>query len=571
MASARFGVTSNYLVNADELQIKIAQGAKPGEGGQLPGRKVDKNIAKVRHSTPGVGLISPPPHHDIYSIEDLAQLIFDLKNANDRARINVKLVSEAGVGTIAAGVAKGHSEAVLISGFDGGTGASPLSSIKRAGLPWELGLSETHQVLMRNKLRSRIVVQTDGRLLSGRDVAIAALLGAEEWGTATGALIVSGCILMRKCHLNSCPVGIATQDEELRKFFRGKPEHIVNFFRFMAMELREIMASLGFRTVNEMIGRTDKLAVRKGITHWKAHYLNLDRVLHRVTTHGCAPYHCEAQDFSLADAIDNQLIEMARPALNKRRKVTGEVSIRNLNRAVGTMLSAEISRRNGEGGLPEDTIRFKMNGSAGQSFCAFGAKGLTLELEGEANDYFCKGLSGAKVILYPPRAAGFLSHENVIVGNVAFYGATSGEAYIRGMGGERFCVRNSGAKVIVESVGDHGCEYMTGGRVVILGAVGKNFAAGMSGGIAYLLDSDGKSRQRINQDMVEPEALVRAEEIAEIKAMIERFAQYTGSLIARDVLAHWEENLPKFIKVMPIDYKRALAELEQSSATEEVL
>ncbi|CAK0772716.1 glutamate synthase subunit GltB [Gammaproteobacteria bacterium] len=565
VASARFGVTSNYLVNADELQIKIAQGAKPGEGGQLPGRKVDKNIAKVRHSTPGVGLISPPPHHDIYSIEDLAQLIFDLKNANHYARINVKLVSEAGVGTIAAGVAKGHSEAVLISGFDGGTGASPLSSIKRAGLPWELGLSETHQVLMRNKLRSRIVVQTDGRLLTGRDVAIAALLGAEEWGTATGTLIVSGCLLMRKCHLNSCPVGIATQDEELRKFFRGRPEHVVNFFRFMAMELREIMAALGFRTVNEMVGRTDKLTVRKGITHWKARHLNLDRVLYRTTPNDGGSYCREDQDFALASALDNKLIEMARPALDQRRKVTGELPIRNLNRAVGTMLSAEISRKYGEVGLMEDTIHFKMNGSAGQSFCAFGAKGLTLELEGEANDYFGKGLSGAKVILYPPRAAGFLSQENVIVGNVAFYGATSGEAYIRGMGGERFCVRNSGAQVIIESVGDHGCEYMTGGRVVILGAIGKNFAAGMSGGIAYLLDVDGKSRQRINLSMVELESLENQKEITEIKAVIERFAQYTGSLVAQEVLADWEGNLPKFIKVMPTDYKRALVEIEQPS------
>ncbi|CAK0740709.1 glutamate synthase subunit GltB [Gammaproteobacteria bacterium] len=569
VASARFGVTSNYLVNADELQIKIAQGAKPGEGGQLPGRKVDKNIAKVRHSTPGVGLISPPPHHDIYSIEDLAQLIFDLKNANRRARINVKLVSEAGVGTIAAGVAKGHSEAVLISGFDGGTGASPLSSIKRAGLPWELGLSETHQVLMRNKLRSRIVVQTDGRLLTGRDVAIAALLGAEEWGTATGTLIASGCILMRKCHLNSCPVGIATQDEDLRKLFKGKPEYVMNFFRFMAMELREIMASLGFRKINEMIGRTDKLSVRKGITHWKARYLNLDRVLYRVTTNSCAAYCCEAQDFSLDKSIDNQLIEIARPALENGRKVTGDISIRNLNRAVGTMLSAEISRKYGEGGLAMDTIHFKMDGSAGQSFCAFGVKGLTMELEGEANDYFCKGLSGAKVIFYPPRTATFASHENVIVGNVAFYGATSGEAYIRGMGGERFCVRNSGARVIIEAVGDHGCEYMTGGRVIILGTIGKNFAAGMSGGISYLFDVDGKSRKRINVDMVELETLNNPTEITEIKAMIERFLHYTGSLVAQDVLANWEENLPKFIKVMPIDYKRALAELEVSSTTDE--
>ncbi len=560
VASARFGVTSNYLVNADELQIKIAQGAKPGEGGQLPGRKVDKHIARVRHSTPGVGLISPPPHHDIYSIEDLAQLIFDLKNANDRARINVKLVSEAGVGTIAAGVAKGHAEAVLISGFDGGTGASPLSSIKRAGLPWELGLSETHQVLMRNKLRSRIVVQTDGRLLTGRDVAIAALLGAEEWGTATGTLIVSGCILMRKCHLNSCPVGIATQDEDLRKFFRGKPEHVVNFFRFMAMELRELMASLGFRTVNEMIGRVDKLTLRKGITHWKAQHVQLDRILHRATLQVCKPYHCEAQEFTLEDALDRQLIAAAQPALTRGERVTWEGAIRTRHRAVGTLLSAEISRTYGEQGLPDHTISCKMTGSAGQSFGAFGAKGLTLALEGEANDYFGKGLSGAKVILYPPRTAQFLSHENVIVGNVALYGATDGEAYIRGMGGERFCVRNSGARVIIESIGDHGCEYMTGGRVIILGTIGKNFAAGMSGGIAYLLDTDGTSSQRINRDMVEVERLERREEIVEIQSTIERFEQYTGSLVAHAVLSHWEENIPRFIKVMPIDYKRALAE-----------
>ncbi len=571
VASARFGVTSNYLVNADELQIKIAQGAKPGEGGQLPGRKVDKTIAAVRHSTPGVGLISPPPHHDIYSIEDLKQLIFDLKNANNKARINVKLVSEAGVGTIAAGVAKGHSEAVLISGFDGGTGASPLSSIKRAGLPWELGLSETHQVLVRNKLRSRIVVQTDGRLLSGRDVAIAALLGAEEWGTATGTLIVSGCIMMRKCHLNSCPVGIATQDEGLRKFFRGKPEHVVNFFRFMAMELREVMASLGFRTVNEMIGRVDKLTTRQGITHWKARHIDLSRILYREGQPGSAPYHCEEQDFPIKDALDHQLIAHAAGAISRGERVSGTFAIRNLNRAVGTMLSAEISRKYGEPGLPEDTIHFKMSGSAGQSFCAFGAKGLTLELEGEANDYFGKGLSGAKVILYPPRTAGFVSHKNVIVGNVAFYGATSGEAYIRGMGGERFCVRNSGAHVVVESVGDHGCEYMTGGRVIILGPIGKNFAAGMSGGIAYLLDTDGESRPRINQDMVGLENLENEQEIAEIRTAIERFLKYTGSLIAQDILANWEDNLPRFIKVMPTDYKQALAELAQPAITKEAL
>ncbi|CAK0759889.1 glutamate synthase subunit GltB [Gammaproteobacteria bacterium] len=561
VASARFGVTSNYLVNADELQIKIAQGAKPGEGGQLPGRKVDRNIAKVRHSTPGVGLISPPPHHDIYSIEDLAQLIFDLKNANQYARINVKLVSEAGVGTIAAGVAKGHAEAVLISGADGGTGASPLSSIKRAGLPWELGLSETHQVLMRNQLRSRIVVQTDGRILSGRDVAIAALLGAEEWGTATGALVSCGCLLMRKCHLNTCPVGIATQDPELRKLFSGKPEYVVRFIQFLSMELREFMAELGFRKVDDMIGRTDKLKLRSNITHWKAKYLNLDRILYR--SGGFPSHSCEPQDFALSESIDNQLIEIAKPALEEKKKVSGEISIRNLNRAVGTMLSSEISRKYGEDGLPEDSIYFKIRGSAGQSFSAFGAKGLTLELEGEANDYFCKGLSGAKVILYPPKSSGYRSHENVIVGNVAFYGATSGTAYIRGIGGERFCVRNSGANVVVESVGDHGCEYMTGGRVVILGNIGKNFAAGMSGGIAYLFDPNDNSRLRVNLGMVALEPLEDVSEVSEVQKMIEQFFQYTGSFVAKEILEHWDAS--DFTKVMPTDYKRALQEMQQSS------
>ncbi|MBI5814454.1 MAG: glutamate synthase large subunit [Nitrospinae bacterium] len=565
VASGRFGVTSNYLVNADELQIKIAQGAKPGEGGQLPGRKVDKVIARVRHSTPGVGLISPPPHHDIYSIEDLAQLIFDLKNANNRARINVKLVSEAGVGTIAAGVAKGHAEAVLISGFDGGTGASPQSSIKHAGLPWELGVAETHQTLMRNNLRDRIALQTDGRILTGRDLAIAALLGAEEWGAATGALVVSGCIMMRKCHMNTCPVGVATQDEELRKFFTGKPEYIVNFFRFMAMELREIMAMLGFRTVNEMVGRVDKLAPRNGVTHWKAKTLDFGGILTPAKSPGCAPYKTQEQDFGLETAIDHTLIEMARPALESGEMVRGEVAIRNLNRAVGAMLSAEISRKYGEDGLPDDTIRIKVKGTAGQSFCAFGARGLSFELEGEANDYFCKGLSGARVVLYPPKESTFPAHENVIVGNVAFYGATSGEAFIRGMGGERFCVRNSGAKVVVESVGDHGCEYMTGGRVVILGEIGKNFAAGMSGGVAYILDT-GSLAGRINMEMVELEKLEDEDEIREIKTMIQNHLAYTESPVAKAALDRWDDSLSRFIKVMPRDYKRALAELATQSA-----
>jgi len=560
IASGRFGVTSNYLVNADELQIKMAQGAKPGEGGQLPGPKVDKTIARVRHSTPGVGLISPPPHHDIYSIEDLAQLIYDLKNSNDRARINVKLVAEAGVGTIAAGVAKGHAEAVLISGHDGGTGASPLSSIKHAGLPWELGLAETHQVLMRNNLRSRIVVQTDGRIITGRDAAIATLLGAEEWGAATSALIVAGCVMMRKCHLNNCPVGVATQDPELRKNFTGKPEHLVNFFMFLARDLREHMAMLGFRTVNEMVGRVDKLKVKDNITHYKAKHLKMDKLLHKAQSPGCAPYCNEKQDFGIGGAIDHELVVMAKPALEQREKVRGSITIRNVNRAVGTMLSAEISRTYGEEGLPDDTIHIKAKGTAGQSFMAFGAKGLTFELEGEANDYFGKGLSGGKAILYPHRASTFKANENVIVGNVAFYGATSGEAYIQGIGGERFCVRNSGANVVVEAVGDHGCEYMTGGRVVILGPVGKNFAAGMSGGIAYVLDVDGRSRPRINTEMVALEPLSDATEIAGVKQMVGRHLEYTASPRAKEILDDWDAMTPRFIKVMPLDYKRVLAE-----------
>jgi glutamate synthase domain-containing protein 2/glutamate synthase domain-containing protein 1/glutamate synthase domain-containing protein 3 len=569
VASGRFGVTSNYLVNSDELQIKMAQGAKPGEGGQLPGSKVDKVIARIRHSTPGVGLISPPPHHDIYSIEDLAQLIFDLKNANVNARINVKLVSEVGVGTIAAGVAKGHSEAVLISGQDGGTGASPQSSIKHAGLPWELGLAETHQVLMRNNLRSRIVVQTDGRILTGRDVAVATLLGAEEWGTATAALIVSGCVMMRKCHLNSCPVGIATQDEKLRKFYSGDPQYLVNFITFLATELREYMAKLGFRTVNEMVGRADTLKVREDIKHWKGKHLNVERLIYKAESPGCDNYCSEPQDFGLEKALDHKLIEIAKPALDNKEKVEGSFKIRNIHRTVGTMLSAEISRRYGEDGLPEDSIRLKVEGSAGQSFAAFGAKGLTFELEGEANDYFCKGLSGAKVILYPPKVSKFNPHYNVIVGNVAFYGATEGESYIRGLAGERFCVRNSGAKVVVDSVGDHGCEYMTGGRVVILGPIGKNFAAGMSGGIAYILDMDGKAKGRINTQMVDLEKLVDPEEIEEVKGMIARHRDYTEAKTAIKILEDWKTFQPKFIKVMPKDYKRALAELAQEAEVTE--
>ena len=567
VASARFGVTSNYLVNADELQIKMAQGAKPGEGGQLPGHKVSKTIARVRHSTPYVGLISPPPHHDIYSIEDLAQLIHDLKNANPRARINVKLVAEVGVGTIAAGVAKAHADVILISGQSGGTGASPLSSIKHAGLPWELGLAEAHQVLMQNNLRDRVVLQTDGLLRTGRDVAVATLLGAEEWGIATGALITLGCILMRKCHLNTCPVGVATQDEELRKRFTGDPDSVVNFFRFIAQDLREHMARLGFRTVDAMVGRVDKLAPMRDVKHFKAKQLDLSRLLHFMRANDrCGTFCCIPQDHGLDKALDNELVRLAAPALEKGEPVRGSFAIRNIHRTVGTILGQEITRRTGEEGLPEDTIRFKATGSAGQSFMAFAPRGLTIELEGEANDYFCKGLSGGTAILYPPRNSSFNPNENVICGNVSFYGATSGKAFILGPAGERFCVRNSGAHVVVEGVGDHGCEYMTGGRVVVLGEVGRNFAAGMSGGIAYIWDADERAHPRINPGMVDLEDMVDPDDVAELEAMIEQHAELTGSERAKRILATWDVQLRKFIKVMPRDYKRALAELAAEAA-----
>jgi glutamate synthase (NADPH/NADH) large chain len=567
VASGRFGVTSSYLVNADELQIKMAQGAKPGEGGQLPGHKVDKVIGKTRYSTPGVGLISPPPHHDIYSIEDLAQLIYDLKNSNPRARINVKLVAEVGVGTIAAGVAKAHADVILISGYDGGTGASPLSSLKHAGLPWELGLSEAHQVLMQNHLRDRVVLQTDGQLRTGRDLAIATLLGAEEWGVATGALIAMGCIMMRKCHLNTCPVGVATQDKELRQLFTGEPEHVVNFFTFLAEDLRRHMARLGFRTVNEMVGRVDKIAPRGDIRHFKASQLDLSRLLHFMpATERTGTYKSVEQDHGLDRALDNELIELAAPALERGEPVEAQFAIRNVNRTVGTILGQEITRRTGEDGLPDDTVHFKATGSAGQSFMAFAPRGLTIELEGEANDYFCKGLSGGKAILYPPRASTFDPNANVIVGNVSFYGATGGTAFILGPAGERFCVRNSGAQVVVEGVGDHGCEYMTGGRAVILGSVGRNFGAGMSGGIAYIWDEDGRSRTRINPGMVELEELTDPADAAELKALIEEHARATGSKRAQRILDDWETQVQAFIKVMPRDYKRALAELAAETA-----
>jgi glutamate synthase (ferredoxin) len=571
VASGRFGVTSEYLVNADELQIKMAQGAKPGEGGQLPGRKVDAWIGRVRHSTPGVGLISPPPHHDIYSIEDLSQLIHDLKNANRQARISVKLVAEVGVGTVAAGVAKGKADVVLISGHDGGTGASPLTSIKHAGLPWELGLAETHQVLVMNDLRSRIAVEVDGQLKTGRDVAIACLLGAEEFGFATAPLIASGCIMMRKCHLNTCPVGIATQDPELRRKFAGKPEHVVNFMFFVAEELREIMASLGFRTINEMVGRSDMLDVRAAIDHWKARGLDLSRILYKPEVPEHVGTYCrQPQDHGIEKSLDVRvLLELAKPALERGEKVYHELPIRNVHRTVGTITGSELTRRWGHEGLPEDTLHFKFNGSAGQSFAAFVPRGMTLEVEGDANDYFAKGLSGGKVIIYPPRTATFVPEDNIIIGNVALYGATGGEAYIRGIAGERFCVRNSGAVAVVEGVGDHGCEYMTGGRAVILGHTGRNFAAGMSGGIAYVLDEAGDFGEfRCNLEMVDLEELTDPEEIRLVQDLIARHVRYTRSAVGERVLDTWDALLPRFVKIMPRDYRRVLEEAARRRAHE---
>jgi glutamate synthase (NADPH/NADH) large chain len=558
VASARFGVTSYYLSEADELQIKMAQGAKPGEGGQLPGYKVDEWIGKTRHSTPGVGLISPPPHHDIYSIEDLAQLIFDLKNANRAARINVKLVSKAGVGTIAAGVAKAKADVILISGHDGGTGASPISSIKHAGLPWELGLAETHQTLVKNKLRSRVVVQADGQMKTGRDIAIAALLGAEEWGVATAALVVEGCIMMRKCHMNTCPVGVATQDPELRKRFSGDPDHIVNFFKFMVQELREIMADLGFRTVNEMIGQVEHLERRENITHWKYSKLDLSPILFKDPASSYTGiYNQEKQDHGLDAVLDWQLLKAAQPAIDNQERVVASFPIRNINRTAGTILSNEITKKYKAAGLPDDTIHFNFTGTAGQSFGAFNTKGITLELEGDANDYFGKGLSGAKLIIYPSREASFIPENNSIIGNVAFYGATSGESYIRGKAGERFAVRNSGANVVVESVGDHGCEYMTGGTVIILGDTGRNFAAGMSGGVAYVYDVKSAFKDNCNKEMVDLDPL-DSEDQQLLNDMISKHYAYTGSTVAKFVLDDFESQLKNFIKVFPKDYKKVL-------------
>lgn len=560
VASGRFGVTSLYLTEADELQIKMAQGAKPGEGGQLPGHKVDDWIGRVRHSTPGVGLISPPPHHDIYSIEDLAQLIYDLKNANRAARINVKLVSKAGVGTIAAGVAKAKADVILIAGHDGGTGASPISSIKHAGLPWELGLAETHQTLVKNKLRSRVTVQTDGQLRTGRDIAVATLLGAEEWGIATAALIVEGCIMMRKCHLNTCPVGVATQDPELRKRFTGNADHVVNFFRFITEEFREIMAELGFRTVNEMVGQVQFLESKDNITHWKYSKLDLSPILYKEPEADFTGlYKQEEQDHGIADVLDWKLLETAKPALEKKERVFGSFNIKNTDRTVGTILSNEVTKRYKAEGLPEDTIHLKFTGTAGQSFGAFNTNGITLELEGDANDYFGKGLSGARLVVYPSKDAGFVPEDNILIGNVAFYGATSGEAFIRGKAGERFAVRNSGAVAVVEGIGDHGCEYMTGGRVVILGSTGRNFAAGMSGGIAYVYDVKGQFNTNCNKEMVDLDP-VSQEDAQELFDLIQRHYAYTASSVARFVLDDFENQLQHFVKVFPSDYKKVLAQ-----------
>ena len=558
VASGRFGVTSYYLTNAKELQIKMAQGAKPGEGGQLPGHKVDDWIGRVRHSTPGVGLISPPPHHDIYSIEDLAQLIFDLKNANRDARISVKLVSEAGVGTIASGVAKAHADVILIAGHDGGTGASPLSSIRHAGLPWELGLAEAHQTLVRNKLRGRVTLQTDGQIRTGRDLAIAALLGAEEWGVATAALVTSGCIMMRKCHLNTCPVGVATQNKELRALFTGKPEYVVNLFTFLAEELREIMAELGFRTVNEMVGQVDRLEVREDEDNWKIKNIDLSPILFKEPMSlDTALFKQEEQDHGIATVMDKKLIELAKSALENAEAVKAELTISNQDRAVGTMLSNEVSKNYFGQGLPKDTIHFKFNGTAGQSFGAFVAPGVTFELEGDANDYFGKGLSGGQLILYPNKSITYNPSKNIIVGNVAFFGATSGEAFIRGMAGERFAVRNSGVKVVVEGVGDHGCEYMTGGTVVVLGDTGRNFAAGMSGGVAYVWDVNKTFVKNCNMEMVLLDTLDSDDE-ALLKNMITAHQAETGSDLAAHVLSYWKTAFPQFIKVMPVDYKAVM-------------
>ena len=597
VASGRFGVTTEYLVNSDMIQIKMAQGAKPGEGGQLPGHKVDTVIAKVRHSTPGVGLISPPPHHDIYSIEDLAQLIFDLKNTNPQADISVKLVSEVGVGTVAAGVSKARADHVTISGFEGGTGASPLTSIKHAGSPWEIGLAETHQTLVLNHLRGRICVQVDGGLRTGRDVVVGALLGADEFGFATAPLIASGCIMMRKCHLNTCPVGIATQDPVLRKKFRGKPEHVVNYFFFVAEEVRQYMAKMGFRTFDEMIGQSQYLDKEDALAHWKSRGLDFAKIFHKpsVPDH-VSLYNSERQDHQLERVFDNKLIELAKPALEERKAVKAELEITNIDRSTGTMLSGEVAKRYGYAGLPEDTIWFSLKGTAGQSFGAWLASGVTLNLVGEANDYVGKGLSGGRIIVRPPDESGIVPENSIIVGNTVLYGAISGECYFRGVAGERFAVRNSGAIAVVEGTGDHGCEYMTGGAVVVIGQTGRNFAAGMSGGIAYVLDEAGDFEQRCNMAMVDLEPISAEEDFMRqqnhqggdlethglvdimydmsrhdaerLYQLIENHSLYTGSTRAKHILDNWEKFLPKFVKVMPVEYRRALKEMERQQAAD---
>ena len=565
VASGRFGVTSYYLANADELQIKMAQGAKPGEGGQLPGHKVDDWIGKVRHSTPGVGLISPPPHHDIYSIEDLAQLIFDLKNANRQARVNVKLVSQAGVGTVAAGVSKANADVVLISGADGGTGASPLTSIRHAGLPWELGLAEAHQTLVKNDLRSRITVQADGQIRTGRDLAVATLLGAEEWGISTAALVVEGCIMMRKCHTNTCPVGVATQNPELRKLFSGNPDHVVNYFRFLAQDLREIMAQLGFRSVNDMVGHAEVLKVRKDVPFWKLKELDLSPILYQENVPDrIGVFKQMEQDHGIDKILDRELLEKAKPAFDDKRPVQAEFSIKNIHRAVGALLSHEISKKFKDKGLADDTLHYHFKGSAGQSFGAFLAKGVTFEVAGESNDYFGKGMSGGKLIIYPPDKSSFEADKNILIGNVAFYGATSGEAYINGMAGERFCVRNSGVKAVVEGVGDHACEYMTGGRVVILGEIGFNFAAGMSGGIAYVLNEQDNFEARCNKALVGLDELEEGD-VNELKNLITNHYQFTKSKKAKAILDDFDAFVPKFIKVIPHDFKRVMEAKENKN------
>jgi glutamate synthase (NADPH/NADH) large chain len=595
VASGRFGVTTEYLVNADDIQIKVSQGAKPGEGGQLPGHKVDAVIAKVRHATQGVGLISPPPHHDIYSIEDLAQLIHDLKNVNPQARISVKLVSEVGVGTVAAGVSKAHADHVTIAGYDGGTGASPMSSIKHAGLPWEIGLAETHQTLVLNKLRGRIAVQVDGGLRTGRDVIIGALLGADEFGFATAPLIVSGCLMMRKCHLNTCPVGVATQDPELRKRFTGQPEHVVNYFFMIAEDVRRWMAKLGFRNFDEMVGRSDKLDMQRAILHWKTEGLDFSRIFYKPgVDNGTAVFHCEHQEHGLEQALDHVLIAEAKPALESGKAVVINTLICNVNRTFGAMLSGEVAKRYGHKGLPEDTIAIHVKGTAGQSFGAFLAQGISIELEGEGNDYVGKGMSGGRIAIFPPKECPIIPEENIIVGNTVLYGAISGECYFNGVAGERFAVRNSGAIAVVEGVGDHGCEYMTGGVVVVLGKTGRNFAAGMSGGVAYVLDKDTNFDQLCNLAMVELEPIPVEDDILEtvahqggdmethgrvhimsdmtrhdaqrLKHLIQNHKHYTGSPRAQHILENWSDYLPRFIKVMPVDYRAALKQIQAEQA-----